>query len=194
MADGDMSPGSSGDKGAQVKAMAAQTLARNPNDGLQRGASPATTAAVSQSSSACAESSQQGGNELSVTRYLVTSALKNVLIPPSSPTSGARTDHNSGDARSVQARGMVDYHQHLLKMRLEGGLEGIEIGPVLGRGSYGRIYKGSRRLNNHVWHLLHLGFVRPRFLATSTDIENVPWDGLAGRTMAGRASGRQDRG
>jgi hypothetical protein len=36
-----------------------------------------------------------------------------------------------------------DYHQHLLKMRLQGGLEGVEMGPMLGRGSYGRVYKGD---------------------------------------------------
>lgn len=34
-----------------------------------------------------------------------------------------------------------DHHQQLLRMRLE-GLDGIEIGPSLGRGSYGRVYKG----------------------------------------------------
>ncbi len=38
---------------------------------------------------------------------------------------------------------MGDYNQHLLKMRLQGGLEGVELGPILGRGSYGRVYKGA---------------------------------------------------
>ena len=34
-------------------------------------------------------------------------------------------------------------HSHLLKMRMEGGLEGIELGPLLGKGSYGRVFKGG---------------------------------------------------
>lgn len=36
-----------------------------------------------------------------------------------------------------------DQHHRLMRMRLE-GLEGIEVGPSLGRGSYGRVYKGAR--------------------------------------------------
>ena len=28
-------------------------------------------------------------------------------------------------------------------MRLEGGLDGIELGPQLGRGSYGKVFKGA---------------------------------------------------
>ena len=45
-------------------------------------------------------------------------------------------------ACSWELKALGDYHQHLLKMRLEGGLEGIEMGPILGRGSFGRVYKG----------------------------------------------------
>ncbi len=45
--------------------------------------------------------------------------------------------------RSWELKALGDYHQHLLKMRLEGGLEGIEMGPILGRGSFGRVYKGT---------------------------------------------------
>ena len=37
-----------------------------------------------------------------------------------------------------------------LRMRLEGGLEGIELGPLLGRGSYGKVYKGEAA--SHVAH------------------------------------------
>jgi hypothetical protein len=37
---------------------------------------------------------------------------------------------------------LSDQHHRLMRMRLE-GLEGIEIGPSLGRGSYGRVYKGT---------------------------------------------------
>ena len=44
---------------------------------------------------------------------------------------------------SWELKALGDYHQHLLKMRLEGGLEGIEMGPILGRGSFGRGYKGT---------------------------------------------------
>jgi len=28
-------------------------------------------------------------------------------------------------------------------MRLQSGLEGVEVGPILGRGSYGAVYKGK---------------------------------------------------
>lgn len=35
------------------------------------------------------------------------------------------------------------YHKQLLAMRAGSGLEGIEVGPILGRGSYGRVYKGQ---------------------------------------------------
>lgn len=31
-------------------------------------------------------------------------------------------------------------------MRLEGGLDGIELGPQLGRGSYGKVFKGAPAL------------------------------------------------
>ena len=37
---------------------------------------------------------------------------------------------------------LSDQHHRLMRMRLE-GLDGIEIGPSLGRGSYGRVYKGT---------------------------------------------------
>ena len=36
-----------------------------------------------------------------------------------------------------------DHHGYLLRMRLEGGLDGIELGPQLGRGSYGKVFKGA---------------------------------------------------
>lgn len=36
-----------------------------------------------------------------------------------------------------------DHHGYLLRMRMEGGLEGIALGPLLGKGSYGRVYKGA---------------------------------------------------
>ncbi len=38
-----------------------------------------------------------------------------------------------------------DLHGYLLRMRLEGGLEDIEIGPIMGRGSYGKVFKESRQ-------------------------------------------------
>ena len=34
-------------------------------------------------------------------------------------------------------------HEYLIKMRTEGGLNGIKIGPQLGKGSYGRVFKGD---------------------------------------------------
>ena len=46
---------------------------------------------------------------------------------------------------------MGDYNQHLLKMRLQGGLEGVELGPILGRGSFGRVYKGAVALGSLAW-------------------------------------------
>ena len=40
---------------------------------------------------------------------------------------------------------LSDQHHRLMRMRLD-GLDGIEIGPSLGRGSYGRVYKGAQQL------------------------------------------------
>ncbi len=36
-----------------------------------------------------------------------------------------------------------EHHVRLLRMRESADLEGIEVGPELGRGSYGRVYKGA---------------------------------------------------
>ena len=36
-----------------------------------------------------------------------------------------------------------EHHLRLLRMRESADLEGIEVGPELGRGSYGRVYKGA---------------------------------------------------
>ena len=36
-----------------------------------------------------------------------------------------------------------EHHLRLLRMRASADLEGIEVGPELGRGSYGRVYKGA---------------------------------------------------
>lgn len=45
-----------------------------------------------------------------------------------------------GGAAAGGASDMLgDHHGYLLRMRLEGGLEGIELGPQLGRGSYGKV-------------------------------------------------------
>lgn len=41
---------------------------------------------------------------------------------------------------------LTDHHLRLLRMRTSADLEGIELGPELGRGSFGRVYKGARRL------------------------------------------------
>ena len=38
-----------------------------------------------------------------------------------------------------------EHHLRLLRMRASADLEGIEVGPELGRGSYGRVYKGAHR-------------------------------------------------
>ena len=46
-------------------------------------------------------------------------------------------------ARSSEVKQLNEYHQTLMKLRLEGGLDGIELGPVLGQGSFGRVYKGT---------------------------------------------------
>ena len=55
---------------------------------------------------------------------------------------------------SWELKALGDYHQHLLKMRLEGGLEGIEMGPILGRGSFGRVYKGTALLPSTCCHYI----------------------------------------
>ena len=44
---------------------------------------------------------------------------------------------------------LSDQHHRLMRMRLE-GLEGIEVGPSLGRGSYGRVYKGDTVMQRKV--------------------------------------------
>lgn len=44
-------------------------------------------------------------------------------------------------AASDKAMTLSAYHKQLLAMRVGSGLEGIEVGPMLGRGSYGRVYK-----------------------------------------------------
>lgn len=38
--------------------------------------------------------------------------------------------------------------QQLLRHRAADGLAGVEVGPLLGRGSYGRVYKGKHMLND----------------------------------------------
>ena len=45
--------------------------------------------------------------------------------------------------RMPQVMSLGAYHKQLLAMRASSGLEGIEVGPILGRGSYGRVYKGE---------------------------------------------------
>ena len=56
--------------------------------------------------------------------------------------SGLSKQSDVAPARS-DAKQMSEYHQTLMKLRLEGGLDGIELGPVLGQGSFGRVYKGT---------------------------------------------------
>lgn len=69
--------------------------------------------------------------------------LPGSLAAPASPSAPDRDRQpTSGDTQ------YGDHHSYLLKMRMEGGLEGIEIGPLLGRGSYGKVYKVCARLNN----------------------------------------------
>lgn len=36
-------------------------------------------------------------------------------------------------------------HAQLLGMRMQHGLEGVEVGPLLGKGSYGSVFKGRWR-------------------------------------------------
>jgi hypothetical protein len=62
-------------------------------------------------------------------------------MPRPSPLSQLSKDTVVAPARS-DAKQMNEYHQTLMKLRLEGGLDGIELGPVLGQGSFGRVYKG----------------------------------------------------
>ena len=38
---------------------------------------------------------------------------------------------------------LTDHHLRLMRMRTTSDLEGIELGPELGRGSYGKVYKGA---------------------------------------------------
>jgi len=60
-----------------------------------------------------------------------------------SQTACTLTKSHSGNASLTSQIGPYGpNHNHLMKMRMEGGLEGIELGPLLGRGSYGRVFKG----------------------------------------------------
>ena len=43
--------------------------------------------------------------------------------------------------RSGSTGDLSEVHSHLLAMRLQSGLEGVEVGPQIGRGSYGCVYK-----------------------------------------------------
>ena len=54
-------------------------------------------------------------------------------------------------ARS-EVKQLNEYHATLMKLRLEGGLDGIELGPVLGQGSFGRVYKGTELKSNPEIH------------------------------------------
>lgn len=53
-------------------------------------------------------------------------------------------------AASDEVMTLSAYHKQLLAMRVGSGLEGIEVGPMLGRGSYGRVYKVRCRLGFRV--------------------------------------------
>lgn len=44
-----------------------------------------------------------------------------------------------GNVASLQSQ--VSAHRQLLQSRGGSGLDGVEVGPMLGRGSYGRVYK-----------------------------------------------------
>ena len=49
---------------------------------------------------------------------------------------------------SLEAGGAAEFSSltNVLKMRADGPLSGVELGPLLGRGSYGRVYKVGRCL------------------------------------------------
>lgn len=69
-------------------------------------------------------------------------------------------------------------HSQLLKLRMEGGLEGIELGPLLGRGSYGRVFKGAAPRTPP-----HISICKARMIFNSSQ--------GAGTSLCGwRASGR----
>jgi hypothetical protein len=46
-----------------------------------------------------------------------------------------------------------EHHLRLLRMRASADLEGIEVGPELGRGSYGRVYKGACKVTGYAGSL-----------------------------------------
>jgi hypothetical protein len=56
---------------------------------------------------------------------------------------GRRCQTEPANSCTAGADLLGDHHGYLLRMRLEGGLDGIELGPQLGRGSYGKVYKGA---------------------------------------------------
>ena len=107
---------------------------------------------------------------------------------------------------SWELKALGDYHQHLLKMRLEGGLEGIEMGPILGRGSFGRVYKGALHSplrspalrhppspaasdTSGAWCTLSQGLLHCSYMAVWS-----MYCVTCGRAVARRTGGDQDRG
>lgn len=55
-----------------------------------------------------------------------------------------RTLSNPGQ-RGGSGGSLEDMHSQLLGMKLQHGLDGVEVGPLLGRGSYGSVFKGRWR-------------------------------------------------
>ena len=49
----------------------------------------------------------------------------------------------TGSGNYEMQQQLTDHHLRLLRMRTSAHLEGIEVGPEIGRGSYGRVYKGA---------------------------------------------------
>jgi hypothetical protein len=125
--------------------------------------------------------------------------------PPLSPGMGGQRD------RQHASEVLSDQHHRLMRMRLE-GLDGIEIGPSLGRGSYGRVYKGVFIMN--AWRqrcekqcLLHTTYPVSSLLAKSSNRARCTWSpsslagdpavfggggqGTPALTLQGAVAGRQ---
>lgn len=59
--------------------------------------------------------------------------------------SGAISSQGSGGGEDCMGQHLAA-HRALLAARAGSGLDGVEVGPMLGRGSYGRVYRCAQAL------------------------------------------------
>ena len=69
-------------------------------------------------------------------------------------SAGGGTPGTGTGTRSTGRETSLVNMQDLLRQRAEAGLEALELGPLIGRGSFGRVYKGEglRPFSTHMRH------------------------------------------